>query len=89
MRPMAGHWRSQESLDLVGLRPQGDIHVSGRGLAMNIPEGVRTELDTDLTLTVSADDLALNGTVTVLRARTGKPSRSRAAYWPRCKSRSR
>ena len=54
-------------LDLVGLRPQGDIHVSGRGLAMNIPEGVRTELDTDLTLTVSADDLALNGTVTVLR----------------------
>ena len=54
-------------LDLVGLRPQGDIHVLGRGLAMNVPEGTRTEVDTDLTLTLAADDLALDGTVTVLR----------------------
>jgi outer membrane protein assembly complex protein YaeT len=54
-------------LDLVGLRPVGDVHLLGRGLAMNVPEGVRTELDTDLTLTASADDLALTGTVTVLR----------------------
>ena len=55
------------ALDLVGLRPQGDIRVLGRGLAMNIPEGARTEIDADLTLTVSADDLELDGTVTVLR----------------------
>ena len=54
-------------LELVGFRPQGNIRLLGHGLAMNLPDGVRTELDTDLTLTASADDLGLDGTVTVQR----------------------
>ena len=34
---------------------------------MELPEGVRTELDTDLTFVLSADELTLRGDVTVTR----------------------
>lgn len=54
-------------LELVGLQPQGDIQLVGRGIAMELPEGVRTEVDTELDLTLSAEAVSLGGTVTVLR----------------------
>ena len=54
-------------LELVGLQPRGDVQIVGRGIAMELPEGVRTEIDTDITLGLLADEIALRGTVTVLR----------------------
>jgi autotransporter translocation and assembly factor TamB len=55
------------SLDLVGLQPRGDVSITGRGIAMELPEGVRTEIDADVTVGLTADEIALGGTVTVLR----------------------
>ena len=55
------------ALDLIGLRPEGEVLIVGRGVAMELPEGVRTELDTDLTFVLSADELTLRGDVTVTR----------------------
>ena len=55
------------ALDLIGLRPEGEVLIVGRGVAMELPEGVRTELDTDLTFVLSADELSLRGDVTVTR----------------------
>ena len=55
------------ALELIGLRPEGEVLVVGRGVAMELPEGVRTELDTDLTFALSPDELALRGSVTVTR----------------------
>ena len=55
------------ALDLAGLRPEGDVLLVGRGIAMELPEGVRTELDTDLAFTLSEDELALRGDITVAR----------------------
>lgn len=54
-------------LELVGLQPRGDVQVVGRGIAMELPEGVRTEIDSDITLGLLPDEIALGGTVTVLR----------------------
>ena len=55
------------ALDLVGLQPRGDVSITGRGIAMELPEGVRTEIDADVTVGLTADEIALGGTVTVLR----------------------
>ena len=60
-------------LDLVGLRPEGDVLIVSRGIAMELPEGVRTELDTDLTLTLTTDEVALRGDVTVTRGEYREP----------------
>ena len=54
-------------LDLVGLQPRGDLSITGRSIAMELPEGVRTEIDADVTIGLTADEIALGGTVTVLR----------------------
>ena len=54
-------------LELLGLRPQGELTLVGRSLAMEIPEGLRTEVDADLTLSLSADQSSLGGTLTLLR----------------------
>ena len=54
-------------LRFPGLRPEGKLSVSGRAIAMVLPPGVRTELDTDLQLEVAPDDAILSGTVSVLR----------------------
>ena len=54
-------------LELLGLRPQGELTLVGRSLAMEIPEGLRTEVDADLTLSLSDDQSSLGGTLTLLR----------------------
>ena len=54
-------------LRFPGLQPEGTLSVSGRAIAMVLPPGVRTELDTDLQLDVAPDDAVLAGTVSVLR----------------------
>ena len=50
-----------------GLSLDGSLSLSGRELAMVVPPGIRTELDTDLQLDVASDDAVLSGTVSVLR----------------------
>ena len=45
----------------------GTLSVVGRGLAMNVPEGLRTEVDLDLTVTRSAEATSLGGTLTLVR----------------------
>ena len=55
------------TLDLENLRPQGEVLFVVRGIAMEAPDGLRTEADADLRLNVSADQLTLGGTVTILR----------------------
>ena len=50
-----------------GLQPEGMLSLSGRAVAMVLPPGIRTELDTDLQLEVASDDAVLSGTVSVLR----------------------
>jgi outer membrane protein assembly complex protein YaeT len=51
----------------------GTIVVTGRGLAFEIPEHLRTEVDADLTLDVNPDAPSLTGRVTVLRGSYRKP----------------
>ena len=55
-------------LGLAGWRvTDGTLSVVGRGLAMNVPEGLRTEVDADLTVTRSAETTTLGGTLTLVR----------------------
>ena len=55
-------------LGLTGWRvTDGILSVVGRGLAMNVPEGLRTEVDADLTVTRSAEATTLGGTLTLVR----------------------
>ena len=62
-----GPVRLEGVLRFPGLRPDGTLSMSGRTIAMELPPGVRTELDTDLRLDVASDDAVLSGIVTVLR----------------------
>ena len=57
-----GRFQIEGELDLVGLRPEGTVLLVGRGIAMEVPEGVRTEVDTDLSLSLSADAVTLAAT---------------------------
>jgi outer membrane protein insertion porin family len=50
-----------------GLIPEGSLSLSGREIALVLPPGVRTELDTDLQLAVASDDAVLSGTLSVRR----------------------
>lgn len=50
-----------------GLRPEGTLTLRSEAIPLVLPPGVRTEIETDLTLALDPDDLALTGTVTVLR----------------------
>lgn len=45
----------------------GTLTIKGRGLALEMPAGLRTEVDTDLQLALSKTDPSLAGTVTILR----------------------
>ena len=55
-------------LGLAGWRvTDGTLLITGRGLAMNVPEGLRTEVDADLTVTRSAEATTLGGTLTLVR----------------------
>ncbi|MEE2638765.1 MAG: translocation/assembly module TamB domain-containing protein, partial [Acidobacteriota bacterium] len=50
-----------------GFRPEGTVTVSGELIPLVVPPGVRTELSTELLLTITPDDADLTGVVTVLR----------------------
>ena len=54
-------------LRFPGLRPEGTLSLSGRAIAMVLPPGIRTEIDTELQLDVASGDAVLSGTVSVLR----------------------
>jgi outer membrane protein assembly complex protein YaeT len=51
----------------------GTLHITGRGFAFEMPAGLRTEVDADLTLTVSQEAPAITGRVTVLRGSYREP----------------
>ncbi|HUU32562.1 MAG TPA: translocation/assembly module TamB domain-containing protein, partial [Vicinamibacterales bacterium] len=51
----------------------GAIEIQGRGLAVEMPENLRSEVDLDLTLTVDTENPELSGKVTVLRGSYTQP----------------
>ena len=51
----------------------GSIEISGRGLAVEVPEDLRTEIDTDLRLDLSEKAPTLAGSLTVLRGSYREP----------------
>ena len=55
------------AFQLERLRPQGSIRFTGREMAMEVPEGLRTEVSADLTVETTGEELSLEGTVTILR----------------------
>ncbi|MEZ5291758.1 MAG: translocation/assembly module TamB domain-containing protein [Vicinamibacterales bacterium] len=53
---------------LDGVQPvDGSVTLQGRGLALELPEDLRSELDLDLTLALQREGGELGGTVTILR----------------------
>ena len=55
------------AFQLEGLRPAGAVTFTGREVAMDVPEGLRTAIDTAITLDTTGEELSVSGTVTVLR----------------------
>ena len=51
----------------------GSIAISGRGLAVEVPEDLRSEIDTDLRLNLSGKAPTLTGSLTVLRGSYREP----------------
>jgi outer membrane protein assembly complex protein YaeT len=51
----------------------GSLSIRGRGLALEVPEDLRTEVDADLTLTAEAGGPVLTGRVTILRGAYREP----------------
>lgn len=51
----------------------GTLAITGRGLAFEIPEDLRTEVDADLEFALSPDAPALTGRVTILRGSYREP----------------
>ena len=60
-------------LQLEGFRPHGTVTLAGRRIAMDVPTGLRTEVDADLGLTFEVDDIVLAGTATIQRGAYRKP----------------
>ena len=56
-----------------GLRPEGTLALTGSGIPLTLPPGVRTELDTDLRLNLSREDAELSGSLTILRGDYREP----------------
>ena len=61
------------ALALDGLRPAGELRLIGRRIAMQIPDGLRTEVDADLDLRLAEGELTLSGTTTVQRGAYREP----------------
>lgn len=55
------------ALTRAGLQPQGTIRLTGHNVALDYPEGLRTEVNADLALELSPAGLTVSGTTTVLR----------------------
>jgi outer membrane protein assembly complex protein YaeT len=51
----------------------GSIAIRGRGLALEVPDDLRSEIDADLQLTVSDQTPTLRGSVTILRGSYREP----------------
>ena len=63
-----GRIRFDGELSYPGLHlADGSMSMSGRGLAIEFPRGLRGEIDADLTLALVAEEMTLAGSVTVLR----------------------
>jgi len=61
------------SLALDGLRPTGELRFVGRRIALEVPVGLRTEVDADLGLRLADGQLTLAGTMTVQRGTYREP----------------
>ncbi|MGE3840297.1 MAG: translocation/assembly module TamB domain-containing protein, partial [Vicinamibacterales bacterium] len=57
----------------VGGHPQGVLTITGRGVALEGPANLHTEVDTELELALSGDAPALSGRVTILRGAYREP----------------
>ena len=61
------------ALTLDGLVPGGELRLTGRQIAMEAPEGLRTEIDADLVLSLADGRMTLGGTTTVQRGAYREP----------------
>jgi autotransporter translocation and assembly factor TamB len=51
----------------------GSISITGRGLALEVPDNLRSEIDADLQLNVSETSPTITGSVTLLRGSYASP----------------
>ena len=56
-----------------GPPPRNGFTVTGTGLALDVPRGLRSEADVDLQIAEAEGDMALSGTVTLLRGAYREP----------------
>jgi outer membrane protein assembly complex protein YaeT len=52
---------------------RGALTLTGAGVALNIPQGMRTEVDSELTLSIAGDRARLSGSMTVRRGAYREP----------------
>ena len=63
-----GSLRIDADIQFPEFRPTGFVSITGREMAIGLPPGLRTELDTDIRVTLPADDdMEVSGTVAVVR----------------------
>ena len=68
-----GDVRLVGDIHLSGLRPDGTLKLVGSHIPLEIPPGVRTELDADMGLSLSAEGAELSGLVTILHGDYREP----------------
>jgi outer membrane protein assembly factor BamA/autotransporter translocation and assembly factor TamB len=63
-----GQLRAEGTIE-YGSSPQagGRVTVTGRGMAFELIDGLRTDIDADLTLSMAGDNRSIGGRVTILR----------------------
>ena len=61
------------SLALDGLQPEGELRLVSQRVAMEVPVGLRTEVDADLVLRLADGQLTVSGTTTVQRGAYREP----------------
>ena len=57
----------------VDFLPQGTVRFTGREIAMNVPDGLSTELEADISLTLQDDDTLVSGTTVITRGAYREP----------------
>ncbi len=57
----------------AGFQPEGEVSLTGDSIAMVLPPGVRTEIDTDVVLLVEPEEAVLSGTVALVRGDYREP----------------
>ena len=61
------------SLHRSGLSLDGVLTLTGRQVAMNLPEGLRTEVDAEIDITLQGGETTLDGTATIRRGDYREP----------------